>query len=120
VFVVELGGTGVRYIRLTENGGFDACVASLKQVITETALLINLFSGLLPMSLMIGNQLNHGIDLSVNGKTLLYVVDDDNLQLPMGCCFWDLIKHEDAHNRRTGLRINWKATSGIPTRHKQR
>ncbi|KAF2254542.1 glucose sorbosone dehydrogenase [Trematosphaeria pertusa] len=51
LLVVESGGAGVRYIKLTDNGGTDVCVASSKQLIPERGL-------------------NHGIDLSADGKTL--------------------------------------------------
>ncbi|KAF2019529.1 soluble quino protein glucose dehydrogenase [Aaosphaeria arxii CBS 175.79] len=51
LLVVESGGAGVRYIKLTDNGGNDVCVASSKQLIDEKGL-------------------NHGIDLSADGKTL--------------------------------------------------
>lgn len=51
LLVVEAGGAGVRYIKLTDNGGTDVCVASSKQLIDERGL-------------------NHGIDLSADGKTL--------------------------------------------------
>ncbi|KAF2005836.1 glucose sorbosone dehydrogenase [Amniculicola lignicola CBS 123094] len=51
MLVVESGGAGVRYIKLTDNGGTDVCAASSKQLINEKGL-------------------NHGIDLSADGKTL--------------------------------------------------
>lgn len=35
LLVVESGGSGVRYIKLTDNGGTDVCVASSKQLIPE-------------------------------------------------------------------------------------
>lgn len=35
LLVVESGGAGVRYIKLTDNGGTDVCVASSKQLIPE-------------------------------------------------------------------------------------
>ncbi|KAF2837424.1 soluble quino protein glucose dehydrogenase [Patellaria atrata CBS 101060] len=51
LLVVEQGGAGVRYIKLTDNGGINVCVQSSKQLINDAAL-------------------NHGIALSVDGKTL--------------------------------------------------
>ncbi|KAF2793095.1 soluble quino protein glucose/sorbosone dehydrogenase [Melanomma pulvis-pyrius CBS 109.77] len=51
LLIVESGGAGVRYVKLTDNGGTDVCVASSKQLINERGL-------------------NHGIDLSADGKTL--------------------------------------------------
>ncbi|KAF2681598.1 soluble quino protein glucose dehydrogenase [Lentithecium fluviatile CBS 122367] len=51
LLVVEAGGAGVRYVKLTDNGGTSVCVASSKQLINERGL-------------------NHGIDLSADGKTL--------------------------------------------------
>jgi hypothetical protein len=35
LLVVEAGGAGVRYVKLTDNGGTDVCVASSKQLIPE-------------------------------------------------------------------------------------
>jgi hypothetical protein len=35
LLVVESGGAGVRYIKLTDNGGTNVCVASSKQIIPE-------------------------------------------------------------------------------------
>lgn len=35
LLVVEAGGAGVRYVKLTDNGGSDVCVASSKQLINE-------------------------------------------------------------------------------------
>ena len=35
LLVVEAGGAGVRYVKLTDNGGTDVCVASSKQIIPE-------------------------------------------------------------------------------------
>ncbi|KAH7310054.1 soluble quino protein glucose/sorbosone dehydrogenase [Rhexocercosporidium sp. MPI-PUGE-AT-0058] len=51
LLVVEQGGGGIRYIKLTDNGGINVCVASSKTLIAD-------------------NTLNHGIDLSADGKTL--------------------------------------------------
>ncbi|KAF2262210.1 soluble quino protein glucose dehydrogenase [Lojkania enalia] len=51
LLIVESGGAGVRYVKLQDNGGTDVCVASSKQLINERGL-------------------NHGIDLSADGKTL--------------------------------------------------
>ncbi|KAH6715114.1 hypothetical protein BKA61DRAFT_643028 [Leptodontidium sp. MPI-SDFR-AT-0119] len=51
LLVVEQGGGGIRYIKLTDNGGTNVCVASSKTLIAD-------------------NTLNHGIDLSADGKTL--------------------------------------------------
>lgn len=51
LLVVESGGGGIRYVKLTDNGGTNVCVASSKQLINERGL-------------------NHGIDLSADGKTL--------------------------------------------------
>lgn len=51
LLVVESGGAGVRYIKLTDNGGTNVCVSTSKQLINERAL-------------------NHGIDLSADGKSL--------------------------------------------------
>ncbi|KAF0330174.1 L-sorbosone dehydrogenase [Colletotrichum sp. SAR11_59] len=44
-------GAGVQYVKLTDNGGTDVCAASQKQLIPNT-------------------QLNHGIALSADGKTI--------------------------------------------------
>lgn len=35
LLVVESGGSGVRYVKLTDNGGTNVCVASSKQLIDE-------------------------------------------------------------------------------------
>jgi hypothetical protein len=35
MLVVEAGGAGVRYVKLTDNGGTDVCVTSSKQLIGE-------------------------------------------------------------------------------------
>jgi len=35
LLVVESGGAGVRYVKLTDNGGTNVCVASSKQIIPE-------------------------------------------------------------------------------------
>jgi glucose/arabinose dehydrogenase len=35
LLVVESGGAGVRYIKLTDNGGMNVCVTSSKQIIPE-------------------------------------------------------------------------------------
>ncbi|CZT50154.1 related to L-sorbosone dehydrogenase [Rhynchosporium secalis] len=51
LLVVEQGGGGIRYIKLTDNGGIDVCLTSSKTLIAD-------------------NTLNHGIDLSADGKTL--------------------------------------------------
>ncbi|KAF6820146.1 nhl repeat-containing protein [Colletotrichum sojae] len=51
LLVVEQGGAGIRYVKLTDNGGTNVCVASQKQLIPNGAL-------------------NHGIALSADGKTL--------------------------------------------------
>ncbi|KAG4414324.1 hypothetical protein IFR04_012531 [Cadophora malorum] len=51
LLVVEQGGGGVRLIKLTDNGGTDVCVASSKTLINDATL-------------------NHGIELTADGKTL--------------------------------------------------
>ncbi|KAF2640048.1 soluble quino protein glucose dehydrogenase [Massarina eburnea CBS 473.64] len=51
LLVVESGGAGVRWVQLKDNGGTDVCVGTSKQLISERGL-------------------NHGIDLSADGKTL--------------------------------------------------
>ncbi|KAF2713167.1 glucose sorbosone dehydrogenase [Pleomassaria siparia CBS 279.74] len=51
MLVVEAGGAGVRYVNLTDNGGTNVCVGTSKQLIPEKTL-------------------NHGIDISADGKTL--------------------------------------------------
>ncbi|ORY11125.1 soluble quino protein glucose/sorbosone dehydrogenase [Clohesyomyces aquaticus] len=51
MLVIEQGGAGLRWVKLTDNGGSNVCVASSKQLINERGL-------------------NHGIDLSADGKTL--------------------------------------------------
>ncbi|KAF1843864.1 soluble quino protein glucose dehydrogenase [Cucurbitaria berberidis CBS 394.84] len=51
LLTTERGGYGVRYIRLTDNGGTDVCVESSKQLINDTTI-------------------NHGIALSPDGKKL--------------------------------------------------
>ncbi|EPE31773.1 Soluble quinoprotein glucose dehydrogenase [Glarea lozoyensis ATCC 20868] len=58
LLVVEQGGAGVRQIKLTDDGT-NVCVASSKQIIAD-------------------NTLNHGIELSADGKTL-YVSSVNNL-----------------------------------------
>jgi glucose/arabinose dehydrogenase len=35
LLIVESGGSGVRYVKLTDNGGTNVCVASSKQLIPE-------------------------------------------------------------------------------------
>lgn len=40
LLVVESGGSGVRYIKLTDNGGTDVCVASSKQLIPERGVSV--------------------------------------------------------------------------------
>ncbi|KAF2011650.1 soluble quino protein glucose dehydrogenase [Aaosphaeria arxii CBS 175.79] len=51
ILTTEQGGYGVRYIKLTDGGGTDVCVASNKQLIADS-------------------QINHGIALTPDGKTL--------------------------------------------------
>ncbi|KAL0944378.1 nhl repeat-containing protein [Colletotrichum truncatum] len=51
LLIAEQGGSGVRYVKLTDNGGVNVCVASQKQLIPN-------------------GQLTHGIALSADGKTL--------------------------------------------------
>ncbi|KAF2177307.1 soluble quino protein glucose dehydrogenase [Zopfia rhizophila CBS 207.26] len=51
LLIVESGGSGVRYVKLQDNGGTNVCVASSKQLIPERGL-------------------NHAIDISADGKTL--------------------------------------------------
>ncbi|OLN88319.1 L-sorbosone dehydrogenase 1 [Colletotrichum chlorophyti] len=51
LLITEQGGTGVRYVKLTDNGGLNVCVASHKLLIPD------------------GN-ITHGIALSADGKTL--------------------------------------------------
>lgn len=38
LLVVEQGGTGIRYVKLTDNGGTNVCVASQKQLIPNGAV----------------------------------------------------------------------------------
>ncbi|KAF4619014.1 hypothetical protein G7Y89_g14831 [Cudoniella acicularis] len=51
LLVVEQGGGGVRLIKLTDNGGTDVCSASSKTLINDRTL-------------------NHGLELTPDGKTL--------------------------------------------------
>ncbi|PSN74932.1 soluble quino protein glucose dehydrogenase [Corynespora cassiicola Philippines] len=51
LLVLEQAGGGVRWIKLNDNGGTDVCVAETKQLINSPTL-------------------NHGIALSLDGKTL--------------------------------------------------
>ncbi|KAF1963318.1 soluble quino protein glucose dehydrogenase [Byssothecium circinans] len=51
MLVVESGGAGVRWVQLKDNGGTNVCAGTSKQLINESGL-------------------NHGIDISVDGKTL--------------------------------------------------
>ncbi|GJC94114.1 NHL repeat-containing protein [Colletotrichum higginsianum] len=63
LLIVEQGGTGVRYVKLTDKGGVNVCVSSQKQLIPN------------------GN-LTHGIALSANGKTLYASTATDVLAYP--------------------------------------
>lgn len=36
LLIVESGGSGVRHVKLTDNGGTNVCVASSKQLISES------------------------------------------------------------------------------------
>ena len=40
LLIVESGGSGVRLVTLTDNGGTDVCVASSKQLISERSVSI--------------------------------------------------------------------------------
>lgn len=51
LLIVEQGGAGVRLVKLTDGDGTNVCVASSKQLIADSSL-------------------NHGIQLTGDGKTL--------------------------------------------------
>ncbi|KAF9881822.1 hypothetical protein CkaCkLH20_00968 [Colletotrichum karsti] len=51
LLIAQQGGTGIQYVKLTDNGGLNVCVESQKQLVPNA-------------------QLNHGIALSADGKTL--------------------------------------------------
>ncbi|EFQ27763.1 hypothetical protein CGRA01v4_02823 [Colletotrichum graminicola] len=63
LLIVEQGGTGIRYVKLTDNGGVNVCVASQKQLIPN------------------GN-LTHGIALSADGKIIYASTPTDVLAYP--------------------------------------
>lgn len=72
LLIVEQGGAGVRYVRLSDNGGVNVCVIADKQLIPNGNVGLNLLHPNLclsgaPLTFV---QLTHGIALSDNGKIL--------------------------------------------------
>ncbi|TDZ61059.1 L-sorbosone dehydrogenase [Colletotrichum trifolii] len=63
LLIAEQGGTGVQYVKLTDNGGVDVCAASQKLLIAN-------------------EELTHGIALSADGKTLYASSGTDVFEYP--------------------------------------